>query len=172
MIIYKKENFIKFLKDNNIEFMEYNHKPLFTVEESKKLRGEIIGNHTKNLFLKDKKKNFFLLSCSENNNIDLKKLRNPLGANNLSFASNQYLKDILGLEPGSVSPFGLINDDQKKTKFYLDKDLLKEGFINFHPLINDSTLGLTISHFFNFIKKINVKLQLINLEVYKIIKYK
>jgi len=85
MMAYKKENLIKFLKDNNVEFKEYNHKPLFTVEESKKLRGEIIGNHTKNLFLKDKKKNFFLLSCSENKTIDLKKLRNPINANNLSF---------------------------------------------------------------------------------------
>ena len=167
---YKKENLIKFLKDNNIEFKEYNHKPLFTVEESKKLRGKIIGNHTKNLFLRDKKKNFFLLSCSENKTIDLKKLRNPINANNLSFASNEYLNDMLGLTPGSVSPFGLINDIQKKTKFYLDEDLLKAQYINFHPLINNSTLGLTVKHFLNFIRKINVELQLINLEVYKIIK--
>jgi len=167
---YTRKEFLEYLNLNKIAFLEYSHKPLFTVEESKKLRGKIYGGHTKNLFLKDKKKNFFLLSCSEDKIIDLKKLRKPFNTNNLSFASNEYLKNILNLEPGSVTPFALINDTQKRTKFYLDKELLKENYINFHPLINNYTISLSIAHFFNFIKKINVELQLINLKVYKLIR--
>ena len=169
MIIYKKESFIKFLKDNNIEFKEYKHKPLFTVEESKKLRGKIIGNHTKNLFLKDKKKKFFLLSCYENKNINLKKLKIIFNVKNLSFGSEIYLDQLLKLKPGAVSPMGLINDKKKGIKFYLDDDILKEKIVNFHPLINNFTVNLKVEDFLNFLKIINVRLHLVDLKVYKLI---
>ena len=168
---YTKKKLLEYLDLNKISFLEYNHEPLYTVEEAKKLRGKIKGCHTKNLFLRDKKKNLFLLSCLEDKKIDLKKLRSVFKTNNLSFGSNLYLDEILGLEPGSVSPFGLINDKNKITNFYLDKDILEENTVNFHPLVNDSTLNLTVNDFIDFIKKINVELHLINLEVYKHINY-
>ena len=166
---YTKNELLKYLGDCNIEFIEYNHDPLFTVKESVQLRGKIQGAHTKNLFLKDKKKRFYLLSCIEDKKIDLKKLRTTLQTNNLSFASDLNLKEILALAPGSVSPFGLINDTNKITNFYLDKDILNAKTVNFHPLINNSTINLGVDSFMNFIKKINVELQIIDLEVYKFV---
>ena len=166
---YTRKEFLEYLNLNKIAFLEYRHKPLFTVEASKKLRGKIYGSHTKNLFLKDKKKNFFLLSAMEDKKIDLKKLKLVFETNNISFASNFHLKEILGLDPGSVSPYGLINDNNKVTKFYLDKDILSENTVNFHPLTNNFTINLTVNNFVNFINKINVKLHLINLEVYRLI---
>ena len=90
----------------------------------------------------------------------------------LAYGTTVYstsLKEILGLDPGSVSPYGLINDNNKVTKFYLDKDILSENTVNFHPLTNNFTINLTVNNFVNFINKINVKLHLINLEVYRLI---
>ena len=110
-----------------------------------------------------------MLSCIEDKKIDLKKLRTALQTNNLSFASDLNLKEILALAPGSVSPFGLINDTNKITNFYLDKDILNAKTVNFHPLINNSTINLGVDSFMNFIKKINVELQIIDLEVYKFV---
>ena len=168
---YSREDLLNFFNVNNILFKEYEHEALFTVEQSKEMRGKIQGYHTKNLFLRDKKKKYFLLSCAEDKVIDLKRLRAPLNTNNLSFASGDRLKEILGLIPGSVTPFGLINDTKKQTKFYLDLDLSKSDSINFHPLINNYTINMDLNNFYNFIKIINVELQIIDLKVYKLINY-
>ena len=167
-MIYSREDLLKFLDYNNIKFNEYSHKPLYTVEDSKKMRGKIDGAHTKNLFLKDKKGNFFLLTCIENKNIDLKKLKIFFNVKNLSFGSEIYLDQLLKLKPGAVSPMGLINDTKKEIKFYLDNDILKEKTVNFHPLVNIFTLNLKVEDFLNFLKLINVRLHLIDLKVYKL----
>ena len=90
-MIYSREDLLKFLDYNNIKFNEYSHKPQYTVEDSKKMRCKIDGAHTKNLFLKDKKGNFFLLTCIENKNIDLKKLKIFFSVKNLSFGSEIYI---------------------------------------------------------------------------------
>jgi len=89
------------------------------IEDSKNLRGSIDGAHSKNLFLKDKKNNFFLVSFIEDIIADLKKASVPLNSKKLSFANEDYLMNILGIKPGSVSPFGLLNDKEKKVKFFL-----------------------------------------------------
>ena len=167
-MIYSREDLLKFLDYNNIKFNEYSHKPLYTVEDSKKMRGKIDGAHTKNLFLKDKKGNFFLLTCIENKNIDLKKIKIFFNVKNLSFGSEIYLDQLLKLKPGAVSPMGLINDTKKEIKFYLDNDILKEKTVNFHPLVNIFTLNLKVEDFLNFLKLINVRLHLIDLKVYKL----
>jgi len=168
MKYYRKE-LLSFLKEHHISFQEYEHEPLYTVEQSKKLRGEIKGGHTKNLFLRDKKKKFYLLSCLEDKDINLKKFRKAINISSLSFASSESLEQILELQPGSVSPFGLINDIKKITTLYLDEDIIKLEKINFHPLVNNYTLSLEPKNFINFLEKIKVKLHLINLKVYKII---
>jgi len=168
-MFYLREDLLKFLDDNNIKFKEYSHQPLYTVEDSKKMRGAINGAHTKNLFLKDKKNNFFLLTCIENKNINLKKLKIIFNVKNLSFGSEIYLDQLLKLKPGAVSPMGLINDKKKGIKFYLDDDILKEKIVNFHPLINNFTVNLKVEDFLNFLKIINVRLHLVDLKVYKLI---
>ena len=102
-----KDDLYELLKANKIEFKIFDHEPLYTVEDSKNLRGKIEGAHSKNLFLRDQKKNFFLLSLLEDVQIDLKKIIQPTLLE-LSFAQPNYLKELMNIEPGSVSPFSLI----------------------------------------------------------------
>ncbi|MBI28957.1 MAG: Prolyl-tRNA editing protein ProX [Alphaproteobacteria bacterium MarineAlpha5_Bin11] len=167
-MIQTREYLLEYFEKKNIEYKEYSHEKLFTVKDSKKLRGAIAGAHTKNLFLKDKKNNLFLISCLESRMIDLKKVRSALLAKNLSFCSENILLKVLGVGAGSVTPFGLINDIEKKTKFYFDKSILDFETVNFHPLINNYTVNMSVKNFMNFIKSLNVELHLINLEVYRV----
>ena len=156
------------LSKHNIKYDIYEHPSLRTVEESKKLRGKIKGVHTKNLFLKNKKNNFFLFSCQESTIVDLKQLKKVLGLGNISFARDLYLKNMLGVEPGSVTPFGLINDQNNEIKFFLDKKILYHKKVNFHPLVNTSTVSLDTKDFLLFMKKNNKLVNIFNFDNYTI----
>ena len=136
------------------DFYIFEHPPLKTVEDSKNLRGEIKGGHTKNLFLRDKKKNNFLITTNEDQKIDLKNLEKKLGTSRLSFGSPDRLYEFLGVKPGSVSPFALINDHKKRVSFYIDKNLLNETILNFHPLTNNLTISLKTKDFERFLQSI------------------
>ena len=103
-------NLLDLLKNKGLNFQIYKHPPLYTVEDSERLRGKIGGAHTKNLFLKNKKDEFFLFSCEENVQVDLKNFSKSIGAKNLSFANEIYLEKYLGIKPGSISPYALLND--------------------------------------------------------------
>lgn len=168
---YTRKELLYYLNKKHINYIEYSHKPLFSVNDSKELRGDIKGSHTKNLFLKDKKKNFFLISCLEDKKIDLKKIKNMINVKNLSFASEISLKEILEITPGAVTPFALINDKDRITDFFLDKDILKSETVNFHPLVNNFTLNMPITGFINFLESINIQINLINFRLYKIEKF-
>ena len=147
-------NLLKELNNFGAEFLIYEHPPLRTVEESKTLRGKINGGHTKNLFLRDKKKNNYLVTANENQEVDLKKLASFLSTNRLSFGSPDRLNQYLGVKPGAVSPLALINDKQNEVIFYIDQNLLKQEILNFHPLINTLTISLTVSDFKKYLLKI------------------
>ena len=168
MKITKSDLLLQFT-ENNIEFDIYDHDALYTVEDSIKLRGKIEGAHTKNLFLKNKKNNFFLFSCIESTIVDLKKLKNVLNLGNISFAKDLYLENILGVKPGSVTPFGLINDKENKVSFFLDKNILKHTKVNFHPLINTSTVSLCVVDFLSFMKKNNKLVNIFNFDNYTLV---
>lgn len=119
------------------------HPPLFTVEESRTLRGPIPGGHTKNLFLRDKKGALFLVVALEDALIDLKGLHRRLGASGrFSFGSADLLREALGVEPGSVSPFGAINDTQGRVAVVLDAPMLEQRTLNYHPLTNTMTTAI------------------------------
>ena len=163
-----KSDLLTMLSKHNIEYDVYEHPSLHTVEESKKLRGKIQGIHTKNLFLKNKKNNFFLFSCQESTTVDLKQLKKVLNLGNISFARDLYLKIILGVKPGSVTPFGLINDQNKEIKFFLDKIILYHKKVNFHPLVNTSTVSLDTKDFLLFMKKNNKLVNIFNFDNYTI----
>ena len=163
-----KSDLLTTLSKNNIQYDVYEHPSLYTVEESKKLRGKIEGIHTKNLFLKNKKNNFFLFSCQESTIVDLKQLKKALNLGNISFARDLYLKNILGVKPGSVTPFGLINDQNNEIKFFLDKKILYHKKVNFHPLVNTSTVSLDIKDFLLFMKKNNKLVNIFNFDNYTI----
>jgi Ala-tRNA(Pro) deacylase len=116
------------------------HPPLFTVEQSRTLRGTIPGAHTKNLFLVDRKDRLFLVSAAEDAQIDLKRLHAKLGASGrFSFGKAGMLREALGIEPGSVSPFAAINDAAHRVTIVLDQALLAHNELNFHPLVNTRT---------------------------------
>ena len=154
------DQFINSLKERKCEFEIHNHEALFTVEDSNKLRGKIKGSHSKNLFLKNKKNNFYLISCEEHEQINLKKISKMLSLGNISFAKEEYLKKYLGIKPGSVSPFALLNDQKNSVTFYLEKNLYESELINFHPLINTLTITMLTNTFIKFMieskKKIHI----------------
>jgi Ala-tRNA(Pro) deacylase len=121
-----------------------SHAPLFTVGQSQALRGTIAGGHTKNLFLKDKKGALFLVTALEDAAIDLKSLHRRLGASGrFSFGSADLLREVLGVEPGSVTPLAAINDTGGRVSLILDAALMEHEAINCHPLTNTMTTTLT-----------------------------
>ena len=111
---------IELFDTHNLKYKIYTHPPFMTVNDSKKMRGKIEGAHTKNLFLKNKKNYFFLITCLENTLVDLKLLRKNLNLGSMSFASKKYLNELLNVNPGAVTPFGLLNDINRKIKFFID----------------------------------------------------
>jgi len=119
------------------------HPPLFTVEQSRTLRGQIPGGHTKNLFLRDKKYDIYLVVALETADIDLKSLHRRLGASGrFSFGSADLLREVLGVEPGSVTPFGAINDTEGRVTIVLDTAMMEHETLNYHPLINTMTTSI------------------------------
>ena len=154
------KDFIKILTDKNYFYKLHHHEPLFTVTDSQSLRGKIDGAHSKNLFLKNKKNKFFLISSDENSLINLKQISKSLKLGNVSFAKEEFLKNLLGISPGSVSPFALLNNRKNDIDFYLEDRLYNSSFINFHPLTNTATITMETKDFIKLMiannKKINI----------------
>jgi Ala-tRNA(Pro) deacylase len=119
------------------------HPPLFTVEQSRALRGQIPGGHTKNLFLRDKKYELYLVVALEDADIDLKGLHRQLGATGrFSFGSSDLLREVWGVEPGAVTPFGAVNDRQGRVTVVLDAAMMEHATLNYHPLVNTMTTSI------------------------------
>ena len=126
-----------------IEHSTVKHPPLFTVEQSRELRGQIPGGHTKNLFLRDKKAALFLVVALENAVIDLKGLHRLLGASGrFSLGSADLLREVWGVAPGSVTPFGAINDVAHRVTVVLDAAMMEQALLNYHPLVNTMTTAI------------------------------
>ena len=152
------------LNGYKIKYKLIEHEAFFTVEDSANKRGQIKGAHTKNLFFKNKKDQFVLFSCLENAEINIKKFSKSIGYKNLSFAKVNYLDKILGILPGSVSPFALLNDTSHKVSFYLEEELYNSEFVNFHPLVNTSTINLKTKDFLSFMIKNKKKIHIFSLK--------
>jgi len=135
-----------YLEGLGIQISTVAHPPLFTVADSQALRGEIAGGHTKNLFLKDKKDNYFLVTVEEHAQVDLKQIHHTIGAaSRVSFGRPEALMELLGVIPGAVTAFGLINDGKGVVRFVLDRDLMEHAVINAHPLTNEATTSIKAS---------------------------
>lgn len=142
-----------FLDRLGVSYSTVSHPPLFTVEESRALRGKVPGGHTKNLFLKDKGGAYYLVVTSEDAPIDLKGLHRRLGAKGrFSFGSADALWDLLGVRPGSVTPFAAINDVSGKVVIVLDRAMLAHEILNYHPLINTMTTSISQAGLMAFLK--------------------
>ena len=126
------------------------HPPVFTVEDAKALRGNLPGHHIKNLFLRNKKEEMWLVVALEDRAIDLKRLGEVLGAGRLSFGSGDRLKRTLGVEPGSVTPLSLVNDEACAVQLVLDRGVADGGLVNAHPLVNTMTTALAPADLLRF----------------------
>jgi Ala-tRNA(Pro) deacylase len=135
-----------------IAYRNHRHAAVFTVEEAKALRGELTGGHIKNLFLRNKKEEMWLVVAEEDKRIDLKALGEKLGAGKLSFGSPDRLRRYLGVLPGAVTPFGIINDTDHKVKVVLDRDLMGFNPVNAHPLVNTMTTALSPQDLVKFLE--------------------
>ncbi len=129
----------------------YSHPPVFTVAEATALRGSLPGGHCKSLFLKDRKGGFWLAVMLEERRTDLKKLAGRLGAPRFSFAGADDLCQLLGVRPGSVTPFALVNDVAGRVSPVLDAAMLEHDPLNYHPLANDRTTAVAPADLLRFI---------------------
>ena len=136
-----------------VKHTTYRHKSLFTVEESQALRGSLPGAHIKNLFLRDKKKNIWLITTLENRQVNLKALRKPLKTSgSLSFGNAKLLMNVLGVIPGAVTPFGVLNDHKGRATMVLDQAILNQELVNAHPLRNDRTTAINPNGLLQFLE--------------------
>ena len=130
----------------------YTHPPVFTVEEAKSLRGVLPGGHCKSLFLKDKKAGLWLVVALEECRVDLKALADRLGAPRFSFGAAALLHEILGVRPGSVTPFAAINDHDRRVTIVLQRAMLAHDPLNYHPLENDRTTAVAPGDLVRFLE--------------------
>lgn len=151
-----KQQLLEFLDNLNISVKTVGHKAVFHVEEGKDIKRDIPGGHTKNLFLKDKKGNYFLVTLGSYSKLDLKHLHDKIGASGrLSFGSPEKLSEYLGLYPGAVSVFGLINDTNHNVTLVLDQALMKNAIINCHPMTNEATTSINREDLIKFVRATN-----------------
>jgi Ala-tRNA(Pro) deacylase len=149
----KPDELFAFLDSLGITVATRSHPPLFTVADSQSLRGEIAGGHTKNLFLKDKKDNFFLVTVDEEAEVDLKQIHHLIGASGrVSFGKPEALLELLGVTPGAVTVFGLIYDVDARVKIILDSALMENAIINGHPLTNEATTSIAREDLITFVR--------------------
>jgi Ala-tRNA(Pro) deacylase len=147
-----------------IEIAMHRHAALHTVEESQALRGTMPGRHIKNLFLRDKKRNQWLVTVPEDARVDLKAMRHVLGASgNLSFGSAELLESSLGVKPGSVTPFAVMNDTAGLVTMVLARSVLDDDPVNAHPLHNEATAAIGRDDLLRFLDACDHPPQLIDL---------
>lgn len=145
------EELFRRLAQLGIAHRTYEHPPVFTVAEAAALRGNLPGGHCKSLFLKDKKGGLWLAVMLEERRIDLKKLADRLGAPRFSFADAETLRRALGVTPGSVTPFALANDPDRRVGLVLDAAMLEHDPLNYHPLVNDRTTAVSPADLLRFV---------------------
>lgn len=129
-----------------------DHAPVFTVEEAKQVHDGVPGGHCKNLFCKDEKGELWLIVALEDDRVDLKSTPQKIGSRRLSFGKPELLMEVLGLEPGSVTPFGLINDTANRVNVILDAAMMRHERLNYHPLRNDATTTIASADLVRFIE--------------------
>ncbi len=147
------DELLALLEELEIPFTLHKHRAVFSVSESEDLDARIPGAHTRNLFLRDKKGNMFLVTLLAHTKIDLNALAPVIEAGRLSFGSPERLMAYLGVTPGSVTPFSIINDRERKVTLVLDREMMKKEIVNYHPLINTMTVGLAPEGLLQFLEK-------------------
>lgn len=155
---------LRHLDTLGIEHHTVDHPAVFTVEESRALHESMPGMHSKNLFFKDAGDRLWLLTAEADRRIDLKTLHTRIGAKRLSFGKPDLLLATLGVTPGSVTPFALINDRAHRVTFVLDAAMLLADYVNFHPLENTATTRVTPEGFKSFLRSTGHALATVDLD--------
>ncbi|MEH6666074.1 MAG: prolyl-tRNA synthetase associated domain-containing protein, partial [Brevundimonas sp.] len=137
--------------EQGLDAVTCDHPPVFRVEEGLEIKAAMPGAHTKNLFLKDRKQRLWLISARQDTVIDLKSAHRLMGAERLSFGDEALMYETLGVRPGSVSAFGLVNDADRRVSFVLDHRLAEADIVNFHPLANTATTAMAQADFRRFL---------------------
>jgi Ala-tRNA(Pro) deacylase len=146
------DDLFAYLDRLGIRHRTVNHPPLFTVEQSQALRGQIPGGHTKNLFLRAKAGELFLLTALEDARIELKRLHPMLGVGRFSFGSADLMRETLGIEPGAVTPFAALNDTGRRVTIVLDAAMMRQATLNCHPLVNTMTTSIASGDLVRFLE--------------------
>ncbi|MGI9333887.1 MAG: prolyl-tRNA synthetase associated domain-containing protein [Gammaproteobacteria bacterium] len=151
-----------------VGYVTTTHDPAFTVEQAKAVRGVMAGAHSKNLFLRNKKGRMWMLTCLEDRQLDLKTLGAQVGAGSggMSFASADRLMRFLGVIPGAVTPFAVINDISGSVSVVLDEAMLGREPLNFHPLDNSMTTAISASGLLRFLRACHHAPTIVDLEPY------
>ncbi len=158
-----KQAVLKLLDETKISYQRVEHEAVYTIDEMKKLNLPDAECIAKNLFVRDdKKKHFYLISVQEEKQIDLKKLRETIDSRRLSFASEKDLQEIMGLEKGSVTPFGVLNDDNKSVKVFID-ERYNNRTIAIHPNENTMTVWLKTENLVELLRDHGSSVTMINL---------
>lgn len=157
------EELLARLDSLGIAYQLHHHQPVFTVAESLEMERDMAGVHCRNLFLRDKKKAMFLVSAADETKIDLKKLQKLIGSDRLSFGSPERLWENLGVRPGSVCPYAIINDKEGLVSPILDAYMMQGEWVNFHPLINTMTIAVRPVELVRFIRSIGREPQILDL---------
>lgn len=148
---FDRTRLLSWFADHGLEARTHDHPAVFRVEEGLEIKAPMPGAHTKNLFLKDKKQRLWLISARQDTVIDLKTAHRLIGADRLSFGNETLMFQTLGVRPGSVTAFGLINDRDRRVTFVLDRRLAEADIVNFHPLINTATTAMSQADFRRFL---------------------
>ena len=154
----------EYLNSIGIQFKIVEHEPAYTTEEADKYIEGHDGVRTKTMFICNKKKiNYYMIIMDDSKRLDMNKFKEIVSEKQMKMASEEALKEKLGIEPGMVSPFGLLNNDEKDVKIYMDKEIITEEIMTFHPNDNTKTLFITIKDLFKYIENIGYEINIIEL---------
>jgi len=153
-----------FLDAHGVEHRTLEHAAVFRVDEGHEIKAALPGGHTKNLFLKDAKGQIWLICALGETRVDLKRLPETIGSGRLSFGSAELMHEVLGVTPGSVTLFALINDPARRVKLVLDAALLEPEPINFHPLTNTATTAISQAGLRAFLKALDITAKVVDFE--------
>lgn len=154
----------EYLNSIGIEFKIVEHEPAYTTEEADKYIEGHDGVRTKTMFICNKKKtNYYMIIMDDSKRLDINKFKEIVSEKQMKMASEEALKEKLGIEPGMVSPFGLLNNDEKDVKIYMDKEIITEEIMTFHPNDNTKTMFITTKDLFKYFENIGYELNIIEL---------
>lgn len=158
-----QEELLNVLTQIGISYTNHEHPAVYTVEEADKHHEGIEGVHSKNLFFRDRKKNLVLVVTLSDKPIKIKDVGNKIGHKGLSFGKPDLLTEVLGVIPGAVTPFSVINDRENRVKVILDEEMMAHDLLNFHPIVNTATTTIQSQDLIKFMEHCNQEFEIIRL---------